>query len=211
MESALREGGRDESLRLIETLRWDGARLVRGPRHLARLARSAARLGWPCDLAAAEAALRAGRAGPARLRLTLDREGRIEVAEGPLPPDAEEWRVRLAGVRLQSGDPWLSLKSTRRAAYDAARADLPPGLDEVLFLNEADEVCDGTITTVFFDRGDGLRTPPLRCGLLPGVLREEMIETGQAREAVLRADELPKVRLWLGNSLRGMIPALWLG
>jgi 4-amino-4-deoxychorismate lyase len=211
LESALREGGRDESLRLIETLRWDGARLVRGPRHLARLARSAARLGWPCDLAAAEAALRAGRAGPARLRLTLDREGRIEVAEGPLPPDAEEWRVRLAGVRLQSGDPWLSLKSTRRAAYDAARADLPPGLDEVLFLNEADEVCDGTITTVFFDRGDGLRTPPLRCGLLPGVLREEMIETGQAREAVLRADELPKVRLWLGNSLRGMIPALWLG
>ena len=36
------------------------------------------------------------------------------------------------------------------------------------------EVCDGTITTVFFDRGKGLRTPPLTCGLLPGVLRADL-------------------------------------
>ena len=60
MESALREGGRDKALRLIETLGWDGGALVRGERHLARLARSAARLGWECDVEAARAALLAG-------------------------------------------------------------------------------------------------------------------------------------------------------
>ena len=58
MESALREGGRDEGLKLIETLRWDGTALVRGERHLARLARSAALLGWGCDLDAAYSFLR---------------------------------------------------------------------------------------------------------------------------------------------------------
>ena len=58
MESALRQGGRDPSLKLIETLGWDGTQAVRAARHLARLARSAALLGWACDLAAAEAALR---------------------------------------------------------------------------------------------------------------------------------------------------------
>ncbi|MCA3544600.1 MAG: aminotransferase class IV, partial [Rhodobacter sp.] len=88
MESALRQGGRDPSLKLIETLAWDGTQAVRAARHLARLARSAALLGWDCDPAAAEAALLQGRAGPARLRLTLDRAGRIEVTAGAIIPFA---------------------------------------------------------------------------------------------------------------------------
>lgn len=209
MESALREGGRDEGLRLIETLAWDGAALVRGDRHLARLAASAARLGWRCDTGEARAALLAGRRDPARLRLTLDRAGRIEVTEGPLPPAATQWRVGLAKARLDAGDPWLTVKATRRAAYDAARAALPAGLDEVLFLNAEGQVCDGTITTVFFDAGQGLCTPPLTSGLLPGVLRAEVLETGRARESLLRAEDLPRVRLWVGNSVRGLIPAIW--
>jgi 4-amino-4-deoxychorismate lyase len=211
VEGALREGGRDEGLRLIETLAWDGARLVRGDRHLARLERSAALLGWSCDRAAAERALLAGRGAPARLRLTLDRAHRIEVEAAPLPPARNRWRLGLSERRLDAADPWLSVKSTRRAAYDAARAALPPDLDEVLFRNAAGEVCEGTITTVFFDAGAGLCTPPLACGLLPGVLRAEMIETGRAREAVLASSDLPRVRLWVGNSLRGLIPAAWSG
>jgi 4-amino-4-deoxychorismate lyase len=211
VEGALREGGRDEGLRLIETLGWDGARLVRGERHLARLARSAAALGWRCDVAAARAALLAGRTGPARLRLVLDRTGGLAVTEGPLIPVTGPWRLGLAEARLASGDPWLRVKTTRRAAYDAARAALPEGFDEVVFLNERGEVCDGTITTVFFDAGEGMRTPPVSSGLLPGVLREEMLETGQCREAVLRGGDLRRVKLWVGNSLRGLIPAVWAG
>ena len=69
-------------------------------------------------------------------------------------------------------------------------------MEELIFLNERDEVCDGTITTVFFDRGQGMRTPPLTCGLLPGVLR---------------AEDLGQVRLWVGNSLKGLIPAVFTG
>jgi 4-amino-4-deoxychorismate lyase len=209
VEGALREGGREPELRLIETLGWNGARLVRGERHLARLARSAARLGWGCDVAAARAVLLAGRgAAPARLRLTLDRDGDLAVTEGPLVPVAGPWRLGLAEAPLAAGDPWLTVKTTRRAAYDAARAALPGGLDEVVFRNERGEVCDGTITTLFFDAGEGMATPPLASGLLPGVLREEMLEQG-TREEVLRVVDLPRVRLWVGNSLRGLIPAVW--
>lgn len=209
MESALRAGGRAEDLRLIETLGWDGKHLVRLDRHLARLERSAARLGWACDRAAARAALEAA-TGPAplRLRLTLDREGHLEVTSAPLAPVTVPWRIGLAPARLASDDPWLTLKTTRRAAYDRARATLPEGVDEVIFLNERHEVCDGTITSVFYDDGTGLCTPPLTAGLLPGILREEMIANG-AREKPLLAGDLPHVPLWVGNSLRGLIPAIW--
>jgi 4-amino-4-deoxychorismate lyase len=129
----------------------------------------------------------------------------LEVAA--VPAAVECWRLGLAGVRLTSSDPWLQVKSTRRAAYEAGRAAMGAGLDEVIFANERGEVCDGSITTLFFDRGAGMRTPPLACGVLPGVFRAEM---GCAEE-VLRVEELGQVRLWVGNSLRGLSEAVWVG
>jgi 4-amino-4-deoxychorismate lyase len=204
VESALHAGAGAPDLKLIETLGWDGTAFARLDLHMARLARSAARLGWGCDPAAARAGLHA--AAPqtaARIRLTLDAAGQIDVTAAPLPPAKPLWRVGLAQVRLASNDPWLTLKSSNRAAYDNARAALPETLDEVIFQNEKGEVCDGSITTVFFDRGQGMHTPPLSCGLLPGVLRAELA----LPEQILRAEDLPHVRLWVGNSLRGLIPA----
>ena len=200
MESALREGGRQPGVRLIETLLWDGRNATRWPLHLARLRKSAALLGWECP-----DVLHPTPEGPARLRLTLDGAGGVVWDVAALPAVKPEWRVGLAAARLSSDDPWLRVKSTRREVYDRARATLPVGLDEVLFLNERGEVCDGTITTVFFDRGQGMRTPPLASGLLPGVLRAEM---GCAEE-VLLAEDLPDVRLWVGNALQGHLPAFF--
>lgn len=204
LESAFRNA---DDVKLIETLGWTGAEFPRLALHLDRLERSAARLARPCDRGEAEAALyEAAPESAARMRLTLDVDGRTAVTVAPVPAPVTLWRVGLAAARLHSTDPWLTLKSTRRAAYDNARASLE-GLDEVIFLNERDEVCDGTITTVFFDRGQGWRTPPRASGLLPGVLRAELIARGMVREEPLLAHDLPHVELRLGNSLRGLAPA----
>ena len=210
MESTLRRGSGAPGLRLIETLGWNGALFARQDLHLARLARAAAMLGWACDVDAAQVALtNAVGAVPLRVRLTLDALGKVDVTVAAMPAHTAQWRVGLAAARLLAGDPWLSVKSTNRAIYDQARANLAAGLDEVIFQNERGEVCDGSITSVFFDAGQGLCTPPLACGLLPGVLRAEMLATGKAREAVLHAADLGRVQLWVGNSLRGLIPAVF--
>lgn len=203
MESALREGGRQPGLRLIETMLWDGAGFPRLPLHLARLERSAGLLGWA--MPALDAVLPAPGSAPARVRLTLAADGEVAVTAAPLPASPPVWRLGQASVRLTAGDPWLRVKSTRRETYDQARATMAPGLDEVVLLNGAGEVCDGSITTVFFDRGQGLRTPPLSCGVLPGVLRAEIA----CPEDVLMAADLPRVRLWVGNAVRGLMPAVW--
>lgn len=188
--------------RLIETLRWDGAALLRLDLHLARLAQGAAQLGYSCDLDTARAAIvAAGQGAPARLRLTMGADGRCEVTAAPLPAAAKTWTVAVAEQRLDSRDPFLRIKSTHRPAYDTARAQMPAGLDEVILLNERGEVADGSITTVFFDRGAGMRTPPLTSGALPGVLRAQL----NYPEETITAKELDCVRLWVGNSLRGII------
>ena len=101
-------------------------------------------------------------------------------------------------------------KTTRRQVYEAARAEFSrEEADEVLLLNQRGEVCEGTITNVFIDIGEPvLVTPALDCGLLPGVLRGEMLEQVTAREAVLTEADLRAAKaIYVGNSLRGLIRA----
>jgi 4-amino-4-deoxychorismate lyase len=204
VESALRPAG----LKLIETFRWEPeAGFVRLPAHLARLAAAAAHLRIPFEPAALDRALGVVEgAEPLRVRLALAVEGDVAVTAAPLGPVKPSWTLCIARERLDSGDPWLRLKSTQRRRHDAARAALPPGVDEALLLNERSEVCEGTITNVFADLGHGLVTPPLACGLLPGVLRAELLARGECRERVLRAGDLAGAPLFVGNSLRGLIP-----
>ena len=74
LESALRDGANAPGLKLIETLLWDGADCPRINLHQARLARSAAALGWaaPADLRELLVGLPAQ---ALRLRVTLDGAG----------------------------------------------------------------------------------------------------------------------------------------
>jgi 4-amino-4-deoxychorismate lyase len=205
VESALRRAAPGD-LRLIETFRWERDGPARLPAHLARMARGAAALGVRFDRRAIDRALAEVRGSePLRVRLTLALDGAVAVTTAPLAAAKRHWALTLAAERLQSDDPWLGVKTSRRPRYDAARAALPGDVDEALLLNERGEVCDGTITTVFADLGAGLVTPPLGCGLLPGVLRAEMLARGRCREAVLRPEDLSRARIFVGNSLRGLL------
>ncbi|MBB3457822.1 4-amino-4-deoxychorismate lyase [Rhizobium sp. BK313] len=199
---------------LIETLRYEPQiGFVRLRLHLARLQRSARRLGFPApkDALAKLDAVVAGANAPMRVRLTFDRAGRTEVTTAaftPLVPDTI-WRIRVAETRLDSTDKLLRVKTTRRSVYEAARGEYSPAeADEVLLLNEKDEVCEGTITSIFLDEGSGpFRTPPISSGLLAGVLRTELICQRKARVGRIRLDDLEKATLYVGNSLRGLIRA----
>lgn len=210
MEGPLRPPA-DPDFRLIETLAFrPGQGFVRLDQHLARMARSAQTFGIAFDRAAALRALR-GASGdvPLRCRLTLDAGGSFALTTGALAENPSHWRVSVAEQRLSSTDIWLRHKTTRRVVYDTARAALPKGVDEFLFLNERDEMCEGTITNLFLDMPDGRRlTPTLSSGVLPGVLRQEMLDHKVATETVLTLTDLQNAQtMHVGNSLRGLIRA----
>ncbi|MEX0366759.1 MAG: aminotransferase class IV family protein [Ruegeria sp.] len=209
MESALCPPT-EPGFRLIETLGYrPGQGFARRDRHLARMARSAAALGILFDPTRAKAKLKEAAGDTAlRCRLTLDPSGSFDLTTGPLTETPPLWRVAIAETRLASADVWLCHKTTRRALYDTARANLPDGIDELLFLNERDELCEGTITNLFIETDTGHLTPPLTSGLLPGILREELLEQKRTAEAPLTLTDLAKARsVHVGNSLRGLIRA----
>lgn len=198
-----------EGLTLFETMRAepDGT-IRRWPLHLARLERGCAAVGFPLDPKEARAAISALPQGQAlRVRLAVDESGGIKVAHAPAPEAPQEWRVAISDRRLRTGDPWLGIKSSARGVYDAARAAMSAEADEVILLNEAGQVCEGSITNLFLLRAGRMLTPPVACGLLPGVLRAELLTSGMAREAVLMPEDLSQGRLFCGNALRGLIPA----
>ena len=189
-------------LELIETLRHKNG-FVRLEAHLARMRSSAQLLGLAFDAEAARAALDqavAGRSGPLRVRLTLDEEGYHRAIAADLPPSPSHWTFRLAPEATQSGDRLLRHKTSWRTLYDQPH----PDCDELVFCNERGELTEGARSNIFVKRGDVLLTPSLEAGLLPGILRAELLEQGRARQAVLRPEDLDG-EMYFGNSLRGLI------
>ena len=205
----------DERFGLIETLLWteeDGYALL--DEHLARLAASSFALGFTFEAAAISGALEkiaaASISKRLRVRLTLSKSGEIETNATPIEPmpPSTVWGVALAQQRFHASDPLLRHKTTRRALYEdeLGRAIERCGADEVLFLNERGEICEGARVNVFVPHRGGLLTPPLSSGLLPGTLRARLIAEGRAIETVLELKDLPAEFL-LGNSVRGLVRA----
>lgn len=141
---------------------------------------------------------------PSRVRLAVDSAGDVSVVVQPLAPNPDCWNVGISDQRLDSADPWLRIKSTRRPVYEAARARLGANQDEVLLLNERGEICEGSITNLFVKGADGLMTPPVSSGVLPGILRQSLLEQGLARETVLFPEDL-QGEFYVGNALRGLL------
>ncbi len=196
---------------LLETLRWDpDTGFVRLDRHLARLADSARYFGWRVDLDGARQALERavhGGAGPQRMRLTVARDGTANADRSDLEPFEEPRRLALAADPIDSADRYLFHKTTHREAYERARASVPEADDAILW-NERDELTESTLANLVVERRGELLTPPVACGLLPGVLRAELVESGRLTEAVLRKQDLERAdALWLVSSLRGRLRA----
>ena len=194
---------------LIETLRFDPDEgLVRLPRHMERLAASAAHWRFAFDRHFVLNQLQATvgeLAGASRVRILLAPNGNVAIQASPLPQmPARHVEVALALLGVDPADPRLFHKTTDRDFYDAPRQ--ASGAFELLFVNERGELTEGSFTSLFVPRDGKLLTPPLSAGLLPGVLRAELLDTGEATEAALTPADLAG-GFFIGNSLRGLIAA----
>jgi para-aminobenzoate synthetase / 4-amino-4-deoxychorismate lyase len=193
---------------LIESILWENGSCFLLERHLRRLALSAAYFGFRFDEARGIGKLEQVTrelVNPQKIRILLSADGEATIQCVPLSPPPigqASALVAFAGQRVCSSDPFLSHKTTRRALYEEQRSRHPECAD-VIFLNERGEVTEGSYTNVVALLNGVLVTPPLRCGLLPGTFREELLEAGIIREQVLTPDDLGCAeKILLINSVR---------
>ena len=230
-----------EAFKLIETILWQrdfGFRLL--GLHLSRLQDSATHFLYPLDREAVRQALDglsdellAGTQQAVRVRLLLDQQGGIELSHAECEPVEIDFlaalsngagnnrpRIKISQQRTDPNLSWLYHKTTQRQLYNKEREKaVDEGFFEVIFMNGNDEITEGSITNVFAKFGDTIKTPPLSCGLLNGVLRQHLFErlsgdepdaAGKPsltlQEAVLSKKDLAAAdRLFVGNSVRGLV------
>lgn len=207
---------------LFETLRVKAGKVLRLEAHLARLAAGADVLGMPLpaiDLALALARTAAGNGlGEGVLRLTLTRgigprgvlppaepKPTLVIAAAPLSPPLPAARLVIAqGTRRNDRSPLARVKSLNYldgilARQEAARR----GADDAILLNTRDGVAETSIANLFAVIDGTLVTPPLSEGVLPGVMRAQVITAG-AWERPLTAGDLARADEILLTSALGI-------
>lgn len=194
---------------LLETMAFDpleGIRLLE--LHLTRLKASADALGFAFDrhgvrneLQAATFRLR----DHSRVRLMVSRGGAVSIEVR----DRIAWPAAIVPVKVvprhaPADDLRLLHKTTDRSLYRDALAR--GGTYEVALIDAQGYLTEGCYSSIFVERGDKLLTPPRSRGLLPGILRQSLIDMGEAVEADLRPHDLDN-GFFIGNAARGMVAA----
>jgi len=199
---------------LIETFGWhEQTGFMWLDLHIDRLKKSAAQFGFAfceTDIVQALNAAVETQSGPQKIRLELSKDGRtkIEASALPIPNPSVIIPITLSKNPLSSADNLLTHKTTRRGFIEAdlSRLNAQTGCSEVLFFNESGELCEGSYTNVFIRKDGRMLTPPVSCGLLPGVLRRALMESGMVHEHILTLDDVRNAdELYIGNSVRGLM------
>ena len=215
---------------LIETMLWSeagGFWLL--DRHLDRLETSALFFHYPFQrdvltarLAEMENDWRREAALPRRVRVLLHEDGELTITTSaaalpavaglpvpPVQPTAPFPRVLLSPEATAPDDLFLRHKTTRRDLYDRQRERaMRSGCIEVVFRNTRGELTEGAITNLVILRNGRYLTPPLDCGLLPGVFRAHLLATSpeMIEERVLFPADLETAdAIYIANSVRGLV------
>jgi para-aminobenzoate synthetase/4-amino-4-deoxychorismate lyase len=142
-----------------------------------------------------------------KIRLLLASDGSIHIEAALLQPASTPQRIALASFPVEPDDLFLRHKTTRREIYETAMRAHPQE-DDVLLWNRRGELTESARANLVLSLGGQMWTPAASSGLLPGVLRAELLAQGKIREAILTKDDLHSAdAVYLINSVRGWMPA----
>ena len=144
--------------------------------------------------------------GPGRVRIILDPSGSIDIEIVPLDSDDKSpVRLAFASRPIDRTDRRLYDKTTDRGRYDEFLPPPSSGIDDVVLWNREGEVTETTRANVLAYFDGSWWTPPVACGLLPGIGRARLlVESGEVTErSISRAELCLAEQIEVVSSLRG--------
>lgn len=207
----------------FETMRCKDGKVFRLWRHVERLraALDLLRITTPPDLVERIAAAAAGPGervlrvtvsrGPARFGILPVETGppTLVILQAPMPAPPQSLTARIVTGRRNdkaagSNHKLLGYAEGILGLFEARDA----GDDEALFLDTEGHLSEAAASNLFLVRDGAIRTPPLGCGILPGITRSIVLELEpSAQETILWPRDLFDAdEVFLTSSIRGIVP-----
>jgi para-aminobenzoate synthetase len=134
-----------------------------------------------------------------RMRISLSKYGKIEINRQvltPLSPNFCQAKLCLQEADLQQA--FTYFKTTHRP-------HLTMGENEIIYYTADGKLLETYIGNLVLKMDGKLYTPPSTLGLLPGIYRQHLLESGQVEEKVLTIEDLKRAEVICGcNAVRGL-------
>jgi para-aminobenzoate synthetase/4-amino-4-deoxychorismate lyase len=196
METITKANILNSEFQLIETMKSKDGTILYLDEHLARLQKSALYFNYVCNI---DSILREIQKHNGMVRILLFKSGKFTIEYKDIVDSCVN-KVRISPLTVDSKSIFLYHKTTVRPYYHVNYNEY---YDE-LFFNEKGELTEGSRTNVVVEIDNQLWTAPVSCGLLNGVMRQKMLETGECREKALGKNDICcATHIYCINSVRG--------
>ena len=190
-----------DEFRLVETIKVQNKSMFLKDEHFKRLRESAEHFGFTID----ESLFNIEPEKNGIMRILLSRDSSYEIQYLPYSRTAVN-RIEISDIVLDSTNELLRYKTTLKPWYEKSyeRIRREEVYDEIFF-NEREELCEGARTNILLEIDGKFYTPPLSSGLLNGVLRQNLLDSGVCVEKILyKKDLLEADNIYCINSVRGI-------
>ena len=134
-----------------------------------------------------------------RMRISLSKSGAIEIERQVLTPLSPSFCQ--AKLCLQEAD----LKQAFTYFKTTHRPHLTVGNQEIIYHTADGKLLETSIGNLVLKMDGKLYTPPSTIGILPGIYRQHLLESGQVEEKVLTVEDLKQAEvIYACNAVRGL-------
>jgi para-aminobenzoate synthetase/4-amino-4-deoxychorismate lyase len=143
-----------------------------------------------------------------KIKLTLTKWGEVRIEIADIPNATKKISAIISQSKIDSTDKFRYFKTTNRKLYDDEFALYnSKGFYDVLYLNEKDEVAEGSRTNIVIRKNGAWFTPKCESGALPGIYRKYFIgKNPEVSEKIIKVDDLLSAdEVLLTNALRGEV------
>ena len=203
---------------LLESMKYHAKHgIVLFERHLARLKKSALFFNFMFDEKAIRCLVQELTSTLStetnyKIRLTLSKNGVLNIdATNISALKIPETRVvtLYSSERTQKENSMLQHKTTdssTRRFYNNVFSTISDKYYDVIFMNQDGFITESSRANLFIQRGEKILTPAIHCGLLPGIMRQKLLEENTSiEETCLTPTDLHQAdKIWLTNSVRGI-------
>jgi len=140
-----------------------------------------------------------------RVKCILNKWGDVTLEYLPIIKEDDNVKLIISDEIIDSRDKYYYFKTSNRTLYDTAKIEAnKKGYFESIFVNERNELTEGSFTNLFIKKGSKWFTPPVASGLLDGCYRKYLLKTtDNCEEKILKLSDITEAdSIKLVNSVR---------